>query len=43
MASGCMVDFVTPGVDDGLAVEVVDEDHQAFLEFGFGADADVAQ
>jgi len=43
MASGCMVDFVTPGVDDRLAVDIVDEGHQALREFVFGADADVAQ
>jgi len=38
-----MIDFVTPGVDERLAVDVVDEGQQAFLEFVFGADADVAQ
>jgi hypothetical protein len=30
-------------VDDWLAIDVVDEGHQAFLEFVFGTDADVAQ
>ena len=30
-------------MDDWLAIDVVDEGHQAFLEFVFGADADVAQ
>src|SRR5690349_8716512 len=29
---GCTVDFITPGVDDRLAVDVVDEGHQAILE-----------
>jgi putative transposase len=43
MVSGCTVDFITPGVDDRLAVDVVDEGHQAVLEFVFGADADMAQ
>jgi GNAT superfamily N-acetyltransferase len=43
MSSGCIVDFVTPGVDDGLAIDVGNEGRQAFLEFVFGADADVAQ
>jgi hypothetical protein len=28
-------DFVGPGVDDGIAVEVVDEGHQSFAEFAF--------
>jgi hypothetical protein len=35
--------FGSPGVDDWLAIDIVDEGHQAFLEFVFGADADVAQ
>jgi hypothetical protein len=43
MSSGCIVDFVTPGVDDGLAIDVGNEGRQAFVEFVFGADADVAQ
>ena len=43
MVSGCTVDFITPGVDDRLAVDVVDEGHQAVLEFMFGSDADMAQ
>jgi aryl-alcohol dehydrogenase-like predicted oxidoreductase len=43
MVSGCTVDFITPGVDDRLAVDVVDEGHQAVLEFVFGSDADMAQ
>jgi len=37
MASCCMIDFVAPGVDDWLAVDVVDEGQQAFLEFVFGS------
>ena len=43
MVSGCTVDFITPGVDDRLAVDVVDEGHQAVLEFMLGSDADMAQ
>ena len=43
MASGSIIDFVLPGVDDGLAVDVSDAGHEAQLEFVFGADADVAQ
>ena len=43
MSSGCIVDFVTPGVDDGLAIDVGNEGGQAFVKFVFGADADVAQ
>ena len=43
MASSCIVDFVTPGVDDWLTIDVGDEGHQAFLEFVFGGHADVAQ
>src|ERR1700757_1873660 len=35
--SGCTVDFITPGVDDRLAIDVVDEGHQAVLEFVFPA------
>jgi hypothetical protein len=35
--------FVAPSVDDWLAIDVVDEGHQAFLEFVFGTDAGVAQ
>jgi hypothetical protein len=42
MASCCVSDLVAPGVDDWLAIDIVDEGHQAFLEFVFGADADVA-
>ena len=30
-------------MDDWLAIDVLDEGHQAFFEFVFGADADVAQ
>jgi hypothetical protein len=30
-------------VDDRLAIDVADERQQAFLEFAFGADADMAQ
>ena len=41
--SCCIVDFVAPSVDDWLAIDVVDEGHQAFLEFVFGGDANVAQ
>ena len=41
--SCCIVDFVAPSVDDWLAIDVADESDQAFLEFVFGADADVAQ
>ena len=43
MTSGCIIDFVPPGVDDWLAIDVADEGHQAFPEFVFGGDADVAQ
>ena len=43
MASRCIIDFVAPGVDDWLAIDVADEGHQAFSEFVFGGDADVAQ
>ena len=43
MGSGCIIDFVAPSVDDGLAIDVGDKGHQAFPEFVFGADADVAQ
>src|SRR5262249_20435098 len=43
MSSGCIVDFVTPGVDDGLVIDVGNERHPALLELVFGADADVAQ
>ena len=32
-----------PSVNDGLAIDVADERQQAFPEFGFAADADVAQ
>ena len=32
-----------PSVNDWLAIDVADERHQAFPEFVFGADADVAQ
>src|SRR5215472_18509611 len=32
MVSGCTVDFITPGVNDRLTVDVVDEGHQAVLE-----------
>jgi hypothetical protein len=30
-------------VDDWLAIDIADEGHQAFFEFVFGGDADVAQ
>ena len=30
-------------MDDWLAIDVFNESHQAFLEFVFGTDADVAQ
>ena len=30
-------------MEDWLAIDIVNEGHQAFLEFVFGADADVAQ
>lgn len=43
MASGSIIDFVVPGVNDGLAVDVGDAGHEAQLEFVFGADADVQQ
>ena len=43
MGSCCIVDFVAPSVDHWLAVDVADEGDQAFLEFVFAADADVAQ
>src|SRR5260370_18977223 len=41
--SRCVVDFVVPGMDDWLAIDIADEGDQAFLEFVFGGDADVAQ
>ena len=41
--SSCPVDFLTPSVDDWLAIDVVNEGHQALLEFVFGTDADMAQ
>ena len=34
-------DLVAPGMDDWLAIDIVDEGHQALLEFVFGVDADV--
>jgi hypothetical protein len=43
MGSRCIVDFVAPSVDDWLAIDVVDEGQQSFLEFVFRVDADVAQ
>ena len=42
MASCSVSDLVAPGVDDWLAIDIVDKGHQALLEFVFGADADVA-
>jgi hypothetical protein len=39
----CIIDFVAPSVDHRLAIDVADEGDPAFLEFVFGADADVAQ
>ena len=42
MVSCCVSDLVAPGVDDWLAIDIVDEGDQALLEFVFGADADVA-
>jgi hypothetical protein len=39
----CLIDCVTAGVDDWLAIDVVDEAHQGFVEFVLGADADVPQ
>ena len=38
-----VADFVEPGVDNWLAIDVADEGHQAFAEFVFGGDTDVAQ
>ncbi len=43
MASSCIIDVVAPSVDDWLAIDIGDKGHQAFPEFGFGADADMAQ
>ena len=43
MASCCIIDFVSPGVEDWLAIDVADEGHQAFPELVFGGNADVAQ
>ena len=43
MGSRCIVDFVAPSVDDWLAIDVVDEGQQSFLEFVFRVDADVAE
>ena len=39
MSSGCIVDIVTLGMDNGVAIDVGNESRQAFLEFVFGADA----
>ena len=35
--------FCSASVDHGLAIDIADESDQAFLEFVFGADANVAQ
>ena len=35
--------FCTRSVGNGLAIDVSNKGHQAFPEFVFGADADVAQ
>ena len=43
MASGSIIDFVVPSVDDGLVVDIGDAGHEAPLEFLLGADADVPQ
>jgi hypothetical protein len=43
MALRCIIDFVMPGVDDWLAIDIADDGHQALLEFVFGGDADLAQ
>ena len=43
MGSGCIIDFVAPSMDDGLTIDIGNKGHQAFPEFVFGADADVAQ
>src|SRR5689334_5304060 len=41
--AGPVTPIKMPGMDDRLAVDVVDEGHQAVLEFVFGGDADMAQ
>jgi hypothetical protein len=41
--SGSLIEFVAPGVNDGILVEVVHGSHDAILEFLFGDDADVAE
>ena len=43
MQSGRLVDFVAPGMGDWLAIDVVDEGHQAVFEFLFRDDADLAE
>jgi hypothetical protein len=37
------IDFVVPSVDDGVAVEIVDELDDALFELVFRADANVAE
>ena len=38
-----MVKLVGPGVNDGIAIELIHGRHGAVLEFLLGCDADVAQ
>ena len=38
-----MIEFVRPGVDDRVLIEVVHCSHDAVLEFLFGCHADLAQ
>jgi hypothetical protein len=37
------VELVSPSVDDGMLVEMLDSGHEAIPEFLFGGDTDVAQ
>src|SRR6516164_11412172 len=43
MRSGRLSDLVAPGMGDWLAIEVIDEGHQALFEFVFGGDADLSE
>ncbi len=40
---GSLDEFVRPGVDDGVAIDVLDAEHDAFLELLLRRDPDVAQ
>src|SRR5579862_6366549 len=41
--SGSLGEFIGPGVDDRMAIDVIDTGDDALLEFVFRGDADVAQ